>query len=156
MEPSREILKQKEYAVPRSKGPLFGWPECQTIMSCKHADGILLRRFYLLQTKFISIYLHHLISSDEDGAMHDHPWTFVSILLTGGYYEQTDTGLHWRRWLSILFRPAKFRHFLVLEKPVWTLVFHFKRVRRWGFWPKDENGIPRFMFWKDYGKEWCD
>ncbi len=101
------------------------------------------------------IYLHHLHASDEDRALHDHPWSFIAVLLSNGYWEwiQVKGGLRkvWRRRLSVLWRPAEWQHRLELVQPTWTLVLRFRRRREWGFWTA--------MGWLDYrayGKEWCD
>jgi hypothetical protein len=34
-----------------------------------------------------NIYLHQFIRSDEDRALHDHPWPWTTILLDGSYIE---------------------------------------------------------------------
>lgn len=39
-----------------------------------------------------SFYLHCFLRSDDDRALHDHPWNFVSLLLFGGYKEHRDEG----------------------------------------------------------------
>src|SRR5208282_805597 len=33
--------------------------------------------------------LHHILRSDEDRHLHDHPWPYVTIILKGGYWEVT-------------------------------------------------------------------
>jgi|SRR5579859_6280632 len=93
----------------------------------------LLIRYFLLRSAILGIYLHKLCRSDEDRALHDHPWTFVSIILTGGYIEHTPDGQR-RYWPgAILYRPAEWQHRLELDRPAWTLVFRFRRRREWGF-----------------------
>jgi len=93
----------------------------------------LLIRYFLFRSKFLGVYLHSLCRSDEDRAHHDHPWAFISIILTQGYIEHTPQGKRWHGPGSILYRPAKWQHRLELQKPAWTLVFRFRRVREWGF-----------------------
>lgn len=36
------------------------------------------------------IYLHHIVASDPDREHHDHPWDFYSLMLWGGYWEETS------------------------------------------------------------------
>lgn len=48
-----------------------------------------LKRWSLFLPFGASIKLHHILRSDEDRDLHDHPWSFVSIILRGGYYEHT-------------------------------------------------------------------
>lgn len=133
-------------------GPIFGWPRKRVIMSCQRDRGPLLIRYFLLRTRWLSIYLHHLVASDEDRALHDHPWSFLTFLLTGGYYEYTEDGRFWRRQFSALYRPAEWAHRLELTRPVWTLVFRWSRRREWGFW----QPLVGWVQWQIYGKEWCD
>lgn len=141
------------------------WPKRRTIMSCDSSKGPLFTRYYLLETKWGSIYVHCFHTSDDDRALHDHPWSFVSILLSSGYYEWTPAPLTCpvdgyeqpsvRTWVprfSVIYRPATWRHRVELKnKNTWTLVFRSGYRREWGFWV-----LGRWMLWKDYGKEWCD
>lgn len=93
----------------------------------------LLVRYFLFRSKPFAVYLHELCRSDEDRALHDHPWTFISIILSAGYIEHTTKGARRYRPGSILYRPAEWQHRLELDKPAWTLVFRFRRRREWGF-----------------------
>jgi hypothetical protein len=141
------------------------WPRKRVIEPCtKKAQGPLLTRYYLLATPWFSLYLHHLQASDEDRCFHDHPWSFVTFLLSSGYYEHClvpgyDAGEYrrhvqvrrWRRRFSVLYRPAEWQHRLELVRPCWTLVLHFPRRRDWGFWTPTG-----WMDWRAYGKEWCE
>jgi hypothetical protein len=111
------------------------------------------------------IYLHHIIRSDHDRALHDHPWNFVSIILKGGYWEHTDrrqtrerdvraweakdgTVMTWYQPGDVLRRGAGVRHRLRLPdgKTAWTLVFTTGKLREWGFWLDGD----RFCHWKKY------
>jgi hypothetical protein len=42
---------------------------------------------FVLQTPWFEVRLHHILRSDDDRALHDHPFSFTSLLLTGGYRE---------------------------------------------------------------------
>lgn len=140
------------------------WPKRRTIWSCQAELGPLFTRYYLFESKPLSVYIHCFHTSDEDRALHDHPWSFLSFLFHRGYWEWTPytTGWgegavvgskpHWRPRFSILYRPATWAHRVELAAPdTWTLVFRFKRTREWGFWP---SGV--WQQWQAYGKEWCD
>jgi len=54
---------------------------------------VYLRRFFLWNGKLTPgeykprIYLHHILRSDKDRHLHDHPWDYSSIILKGGYFE---------------------------------------------------------------------
>lgn len=105
-----------------------------------------------------------ILRSDEDRALHDHPWSFLSIILRGGYFEISETfegkkttlvrngfafmrteegrlTIQWPKNLSA-YRPATYRHRVKLisfdetsqEVPCWTLIVTGPHVREWGFW----------------------
>lgn len=135
--------------------PVHGFPRRRVIWSCTADRGPLLTRYYLLETRWFALYLHHLQASDEDRALHDHPWSFLTLLLSSGYWEWVPSNVGpyrlWRRRFSLLWRPAEWQHRLELVKPTWTLVLRLKRRREWGFLTR--NG---WMHWKAYGREFCD
>jgi hypothetical protein len=37
-------------------------------------------------------YLHRVTGSDDDRAMHDHPWVNASFIISGSYIEHTPVG----------------------------------------------------------------
>lgn len=105
----------------------------------------LLIRWVLFRCPWFGIYLHKLCRSDYDRALHDHPWGFWSFILWGGYTEVYDAAAdgtdpiydeQWRGWLSIAYRPATWRHRVIIRdgRPAWTLLLVEPRSRRWGFW----------------------
>ncbi len=81
------------------------------------------------------VFLHRFHRSDSDAALHDHPWDFWSFILWGGYYEETPTGTKWHRPLSLLKRPAEWRHRVVLTPGwrAWTLIWTGNKRRSWFF-----------------------
>lgn len=88
-----------------------------------------------------NIRLHHILRSDLDTALHDHPFGFWTVLLTGSYIEvlppkESGVGcqIAHRGWLSVRWVDAEQAHRLILTKPVWTLVFAEKSHRDWGFY----------------------
>lgn len=115
-----------------------------------------MRRFiFRLPFKLGTVRLHQILRSDDDRHLHDHPFDFVSILLTGSYAETTPTpcdcdaesrGYHYRCdfeisptrrriWprFSIVRKRAEDLHRLTLSRPLWTLVFAGPKRRDWGF-----------------------
>lgn len=116
-------------------------------------DNPYLLRWYLIpRNRWFNIYLHKFIRDDDDRALHDHPWWFVSFLIWGRYDEViTDDGIKaiYRNAPSVAYRPAEHRHRVVLpriisvddigelyeyRKPAWTIVITGRKVREWGFW----------------------
>lgn len=132
-----------------TRGPVFGWPRKEVI----HRDGDpYLTRWWLVDTQHRGrLYLHRFHRSDAD-VHHDHPWSFWSLILKGGYYEWTpspwicrDTPgcsepevARWYRPGRLLRRPATWRHRVEiptdLRGRVWSLVWTGPKVRDWGFW----------------------
>lgn len=104
-----------------------------------------LRRLIVLRCPWLNIYLH-LFLADDEVCLHDHAWSFLSLILWGGYWEHTEAGRTWHRPGTILFRRAKWRHRIQCgrRKPV-TLVLTGRRRRTWGFWTR--RG---FIPWYDY------
>lgn len=92
------------------------------------------RRLYILVTPFFSIMFHRIFRPDNQRELHDHPWTFLSLILLGHYRENTMEGERLCRWIN--FKWAEGRHSIrhVSRSPVWTLVFTGPRRRWWGFW----------------------
>jgi hypothetical protein len=52
-----------------------------------HDNPYLLRWFIIPRNPIFNIYLHQFLRSDDDRALHDHPWPWCSILLRGSYAE---------------------------------------------------------------------
>lgn len=114
-------------------------------------DPYLLRWYVLPRNHFLNIYLHKFIRSDDDRALHDHPWSFLSWIIKGEYIEHADNGMYLRERWSIAYRPAKWLHRVELlrgpaiarertrvrpvrpELPVWTLILTGPKKREWGF-----------------------
>ena len=86
-------------------------------------------RYYLLfrnRPKWFpfNILVHKLLKSDL-GDLHDHYWSYITIVLKGGYWETTEKGTFWRRAGYVGFRIRSDRHSLKVSegKPAWTLLF---------------------------------
>jgi hypothetical protein len=85
-------------------------------------------RYYLLFRKRpkwfpFNILLHKILKSDL-GDLHDHYWSYITIILKGGYWETNENGTFWRGPGYIGFRKASDRHSLKIpkDKPAWTLL----------------------------------
>ena len=71
-------------------------------------------RYYLLfrnRPKWFpfNILVHKLLKSDL-GDLHDHYWSYITIILKGGYWETTEKGTFWRRPGYVGFRRRSDRH----------------------------------------------
>ena len=88
-----------------------------------------------------NIFLHHFNRSDDDRALHDHPWRNISVLLWGSYIEHTPGGVKkLRRAGHVVFRKDTQAHRIELLRdnngkalPVWTLFITGPKTRDWGF-----------------------
>lgn len=94
------------------------------------------------------VYLHHFLRSDDDRALHDHPWANCSILLHGSYVEHTVAagGINHRKLLqagAVRVRwSGSFAHRIELvDGPCWTLFLTGPRYREWGFHCPDAGWI---------------
>ena len=109
-------------------------------------DPYLLRWFVIPRNHILNVYVHKFMRSDDDRALHDHPWWFVSIMLRGSYYEWTPTSRVMRTAPSVAFRRATHTHRVELlndadgitdgpnrEFPCWTLIITGPKMRHWGF-----------------------
>lgn len=83
------------------------------------------------------IYAHFWRNSDPDD-LHDHPWDFTSLVVTGGYWEVTEGERLWRPAGSVAFRKATDRHRVELDRErapdgTLSLIITGPEVREWGF-----------------------
>jgi len=95
------------------------------------------RWFVIPRNRWFNIYLHKIVRSDDDRALHDHPWWNVSIILRGGYFEHVPGAVRKRRAGSVVVRGALTAHRLEVDKRIaphaWTLFITGPRIREWGF-----------------------
>jgi len=110
-------------------------------------------RFYLFlknRKNFpFNITLHKVLKSDEP-TLHDHPWSYATFILKGGYWEwipvRSNEGFVvgstrvWRGPGHFRFRKPDDLHWLELEKdsegneiPCWSLFFMGRKQKEWGF-----------------------
>lgn len=125
------------------------------------SDSPYLTRLTLFGCRWFQLCLHTFHRSDHD-ELHDHPWDFLTFILSGGYMERVmTTKPHASRILkhkpgALLYRRAEHAHQVILysdaaEGPgeyreAKTLVLMFKRRREWGFFTK--KGA--YLHWLDY------
>lgn len=122
-------------------------------------DPYLMRWWVIPRNRFFNVYLHHFLRSDDDRALHDHPWWNLSILLKGEYTEHTIAagGVHRaviRRAGQFKFRGAKSAHRIELHNgPCWTLFLTGPTLRTWGFHcPRGWRSWKEFVDDRDSGK----
>ena len=140
-------LTEHLFAIASSRGP------DQVIGPAQHhAHPDYMRRWYVIpRNRWFNVYLHRFGRSDDDRALHDHPWLFnCSIVLRGRLQEVTSIGRNWGQKRAPLYEGAwRFRwgrspHRLeLLSHHAWTLFVTGPRIREWGFYcPR------RWVHWK--------
>lgn len=112
-------------------------------------DRPYLRRWWVIpRNRFFNVYVHQFLRSDDDRALHDHPWVNCSVLLRGSYVEHTIAagGVHHRalrmagEWcLRGAWRAHRIE--LLPGTPCWTVFITGPRMRQWGFHCPDEGWI---------------
>ncbi len=133
----------------------FGYIEIKT------PEGVVyMRRWYLFMCKWFSIRLHHIKLPDLDVWPHNHPWSFVSFVIRGGYRENwcllrdfkskfvgaIVAGERVHRWDGYTERTVRrfsYHHYADLHKidsflrgrskGAWTLMVTGPVRQKWGF-----------------------
>ena len=102
------------------RGP--SWPDY-------HKAKPFMIRYYLLFRNRprwfpFNIFLHKILKSDL-GDLHDHYWSYMTLVLKGGYWETTKNARFWRGPGYIGVRKASDTHSLTIPegKHAWTLIF---------------------------------
>ncbi len=123
----------------------------RVIVNCNHDP--YLYRWFLVRFDCVGIYLHKFVRSDEDRALHDHPWPFVVIPIWRGYVEYSTSRRRVYPFIGTRIRPAIYRHRVELidGKPAWSIFIRFKRIREWGFWPAEG-----FTLWNKWWQDKCE
>ncbi len=119
----------------------------------------LCRWWVIPRNRLFNIYLHLVRKSDDDRALHDHPWINASIVLEGEYDEVTPKGTFRRTAGSVVLRRAKALHRLVLpsngEHGEFAMTFFITgpKIRNWGFaCPKGWVPWQKFVSARDEGE----
>ncbi len=104
-----------------------------------------------LNLPWFGIYLHHIDNPDPGDHLHDHPWTFWSLILRGGY-EETYSGivksfpqrytwkapdLYWRYWGRGSIHKIDRNHAHRIDAAIpgtKTLVVRGPKIAPWGFY----------------------
>jgi hypothetical protein len=83
-------------------------------------------------------YLHHILAPDYP-VLHDHPWDFKSLILSGGYTEMTPNGPVQHSAGDVYSRRATDLHYITeVQANTWTMIFTGPTLRDWGFLHNDQ------------------
>ncbi len=139
----------------------------KVIISARNSNAPYMIRYILIKSKYVSIYFHRFMMSDDD-VPHNHPWPFISLALFGGYTEHLyqpepikgllTEKLVIRKVPSLAYRGIETIHKVEVDKvrsleeineaPL-TMVMMFRRKQIWGFIKPTESGFT-YVNWKDY------
>lgn len=93
-------------------------------------------RYTMAHNRYFRLFIHQMHAPVPPPVCHDHPWSFVSLILNGGYWESEDgKEFVWRRPGSILYRRAEFAHTVKTAGPehrAWSVVIAGPYRRQWG------------------------
>lgn len=120
-------------------------------------DPYLIRWWVIPRNRWFNIYLHEIRRSDDDRALHDHPWLNASIILQGGYFEhRIRAGGVEERLLrmagDVAFRGPRAAHRLEVDRVLGSTITLFITgpiVRHWGFHCPQVG----WRHWKDFTSE---
>lgn len=115
---------------------------------------LYLRRLHIVKTPIGALMLHWIKRPDKHRDLHDHPISFLSIILRGSYLEERgrigDDEHHYRHrhWFNFVSAHRDKHRIIAVHGDVLTLVLAGPKVREWGFWT--QNG---WIHWKNYTGE---
>lgn len=150
------MLRSRKYKS-GSKWVLWRWTE---------TPSDYIRRLHVIMTPWFAICVHWINKPDAELHLHDHPVSFLSLILRGGYKELRTTDklmyksgprsnhpaspveVYTRNWYNKIKASGFDRHRIIEVKPsTVTLCFMGPKKREWGF--HTEEG---WVYWKDYNK----
>lgn len=124
------------------------------IIPCQNGENYL-ARLRLIDTPWFGIYLHDIYHEDDGRDPHNHPYSFVSIVLRGSYAEHVyrypermPYGHYERRHkrFSIHHMDQHSAHRIVEAAPrLKTLILRGRRASGWGFF---HHGT--YIPWQEY------
>jgi hypothetical protein len=134
-------------------GNLWAFWKWADIPSQVNEGQVYLRRLRVLNTPWFSVFVYWINEADTGRHPHDHPWTFWSWVVRGGYWEEVwpterhfDLGIpplqfaH-HRWSTHRMGVESAHKIVLATDGLMTVVLTGKRQRRFRFWTP-EGKIP--------------
>ncbi len=101
-------------------------------------DSEYILRLHVLKTPWFAVCLHWIRKPDAEPWLHDHPVSFLSLILRGGYAEKRsrdgrlDIIVH--RWFNFVRASNHDRHRIIFaRRSTLTLCLMGPKTRTWGF-----------------------
>lgn len=114
-------------------------------------DSEYILRLHIFKTPWCALCLHWLYRPDAEPWLHDHPVSFLSIILRGGYAEKRwnpTQGLHVKlnRRFNFVRATHNDKHRIIFcRKNTLTLCLMGPKTREWGF-----HMPTGWLYWKRY------
>lgn len=125
-------------------------------------DSEYITRLHLIKTPWWAICLHWINKHDPEPFHHDHPVSFLSLILRGGYTDEVehehlhdhcllqgsavDRYFSLNNWVHWIPATKYWRHTIRAVQPgTLTLCFMGRKTREWGF-----HTSTGWVYWKDY------
>ncbi len=128
--PTRPVGAVKRKYKTGTRWCLWRWTE---------VDSEYITRLHVLKTPFFAVCVHWILKPDPEPWLHDHPVTFLSIILRGGYSEKRqwmwfEPVVRTHRWFNWIRADKRDKHTIVDVKPnTLTLCLMGPKTRTWGF-----------------------
>jgi hypothetical protein len=103
--------------------------------------------------KGVGLYIHRFHRSDQDVALHNHPWCWArSLILAGGYVEERRVDdrveKHVRMPGDVVRIDADdFHRVDLIESDSWSLFLAGPKISNWGFW---DRRTQEFLPWREF------
>lgn len=128
------MMRDRKY-VSGSRWCFWRWTE-------RESDNVL--RLHVIKTPWGALCIHWIAGADPEPFLHDHPVSFLSIILRGAYVEERNGGAIARCRFNFI--RARDSHRIYWAHPATvTLCLMGPKVREWGY-----NTPDGWIFWKDY------
>ncbi len=128
-------------------------------------DSEYILRLHIVKTPWFAVCLHWIRKPDAEPWLHDHPVSFLSIVLRGEYAElRCNTSAFDERWHHTRIKVNKWFNFvratpndshriILCRANTLTLCFMGPKTREWGFHipaPREGRTCHTWIMWKDY------
>lgn len=129
----------------KNNSPRWALLEGFRVPNADKPDVDYLWRLRIIQCPLGGVYLHKLSTPDPRDTLHNHPFTFCSFILRGGYTEFIPDEIHGTYARSRHIKRFNMKRFnkswhwiSELDRyPTWTLVFVGRRRRVWQYMDRD-------------------
>lgn len=126
------------------RNPNWAWMDRFAAPNYDDPTKNYLVRWRVIQTPWFGLYVHRFEGPDPRRTLHNHPWTFLSIILSGKYIERRLDPLTMKVRPRIvrrfnLMRRSDYHAITHVEPHTWSLLFVGPRKQTWGYLERLEH-----------------